>query len=147
MRYEDLSAWTGYPVKGYELVAIGWLEASSGPCAYEVASSPNARLEEGLRAFTAIPQPQLPVSFGWHTCDLPDCVPTDAGREGSGEVFIPRIGSANILYCTPRLIIHYIRVHRYEPPGEFVDSVVNGRPVDMPTLVVDLNRLRRKAPP
>jgi hypothetical protein len=43
---------------------------------------------------------------------------------GSAEVWIPDIKSDGNYFATFGLIIHYIEEHTYQPPQEFIDSVL-----------------------
>lgn len=43
---------------------------------------------------------------------------------GLNEIFIPSEKS-DVLYCCPTLICHYVEVHGYLPPAEFIDALSN----------------------
>ncbi len=56
------------------------------------------------------------LTRGWHFC--PFC--GDADARGSAEI---RIQGNGVVYAAPTLIAHYVAVHRYAPPPEFIDSL------------------------
>jgi len=56
---------------------------------------------------------------GWHTC--PFC----RGETSSTQFMIPVEGEDKTFYDVPEMIIHYIEVHNYLPPQEFIDAVMN----------------------
>jgi hypothetical protein len=45
------------------------------------------------------------------------------GTGGNGEFHVP--GLKGVTYVAPALIVHYVIVHQYLPPQEFVDAVLN----------------------
>jgi hypothetical protein len=72
-------------------------------------------------------------TLGYHDCDLGFC----ASNRRQPELYwrgmrISRSSSSNILvpdktviYMAPQLILHYIKEHRYRPPGCFLEAVLN----------------------
>jgi hypothetical protein len=92
--------------------AIGWLERGSP---FPTGNTDRALLRM-LEAHTA-PGRWMPfVSPGVHFCDL-GC--KRAG--GTGFIVIP---SSTCVYVAPDLVGHYVEVHRYRPPDEFVAAVL-----------------------
>jgi len=69
---------------------------------------------------------------GFHGCNL--CSEKtgylSAKRDGEelklGSAEIRVIGVDGKIYAAPNLIYHYITVHNYRPPDEFIDAVLNG---------------------
>jgi hypothetical protein len=45
----------------------------------------------------------------------------DSSAEDDANIFIPGVG---IVYAVPRLILHYIDTHQYQPPTAFCDAVL-----------------------
>lgn len=43
------------------------------------------------------------------------------GALGNGEIAVE--GCRGVWYLAPRLILHYVEMHDYRPPGEFVDAL------------------------
>jgi hypothetical protein len=61
--------------------------------------------------------------LGYHNCEL--C----SNALGAGFFLIEHEGQA---FYAPRLLVHYIVEHQYQPPAEFVAAVLNGRFVSQP---------------
>ena len=53
--------------------------------------------------------------MGMHQCEICD----DEGD--SGDIAIP---SGDVLFVAPTMIVHYVRVHGYLPPVDFVRAVL-----------------------
>ncbi len=104
-------------------LSIGWLDRSY---AY-----PQGEVEEKFRrrllAFCLHP---VILTRGFHRCNL--CTPPTRisvhvdNREiylGSAEI---RVFYRDKVYAAPDLIYHYIVLHRYLPPEEFIEAVLAG---------------------
>ena len=116
MYYQDLSPYE-YGSSGKNLLNIGWLEAG-----HEFSIGDFPEKKELLKKLNS-----MKISYrcrGFHCCDF--CVmPRGSGSDGmersdnygNGEY---RIGK----FAAPALIIHYIRVHDYKPPQEFINAVI-----------------------
>jgi len=71
-------------------------------------------------------------TWGYHECEL--CLhPTfgvDVSYNGAklhlGSAEIRVIGKGGTLYAAPDFIFHYVTVHDYLPPQEFIEAVLNG---------------------
>lgn len=72
------------------------------------------------------------VTRGWHICSV--CDEYDVSSRylfvndkeiglGDAEIWVP--GSHDVWYAAPTLIYHYIRAHRYVPPIEYQEAVIN----------------------
>jgi hypothetical protein len=95
------------------LRSVGWLERGR-PFA---TGSVNAEVLARLIDFVRDPvQPSM--MCGVHRCDL--CA-QPAGSPSNKNVFIP---SAGVLFVCPEGIVHYIKVHAYQPPAEFCEAVL-----------------------
>ncbi len=44
------------------------------------------------------------------------------GIMGNGELWVP--GAGSLVYVAPVLVAHYVEVHSYRPPQEFVDAIL-----------------------
>lgn len=65
---------------------------------------------------------------GSHCCDFcPSVTDKIDDRCGNGTVIV--IGADNKAYAAPALIYHYVFIHLYKPPKEFVEAVINGKPL------------------
>ena len=100
------------------LLAIGWLENdhdySTGICLPQVTE----RLAELRRQFGAA----FPAySFrGWHACSMCNEQP-ELLRDSHINLFIP---GREVIYLTTGRVDHYINVHSYAPPMEFIDALM-----------------------
>jgi hypothetical protein len=86
------------------------------------------------RLVTIVEKP-LGEDMGFHTCNLGLCGATPEPRGGqlkfryrdrtlflgSSEIYVP---DDEVVYCTPNLILHYIRDHSYRPPECFCAAVL-----------------------
>ncbi|MGD9007268.1 MAG: hypothetical protein PVG41_05070 [Desulfobacteraceae bacterium] len=70
---------------------------------------------------------------GFHICDFCTSpfngpLPVERNNEiihlGTSEIRV--IGENNKIYAAPDLIYHYIIVHSYKPPDEFLEAVIKG---------------------
>lgn len=108
--------------------AVGWLDDQHDFPRGNVSDEFMARLWEFCRE-------PIMCYMGFHNCDF--CTDSKDGfgvlAERNGKKF--RLGSttmivldgftANIAYVSPDMIYHYIIVHRYLPPEQFIRAVLN----------------------
>jgi hypothetical protein len=99
---------------GPGIKAVGWLSISYD---YRKGRVPST-FTEALRLHLI--SPWQPVGlFGEHVCEF--CV---ENRFSSGlNLLIPSTEAA-ILYISPAMILHYIEMHNYQPPEEFIKAVM-----------------------
>jgi hypothetical protein len=120
--FEDLSAYQySSQHAGEGVLNVGWLSVDR-PYARGASSTAFQRnLEVLVRA---------PVAMfrGFHFCEF--CLPPRAqgghkalipGTYATGEIRVR--GNRGIIYAAPALIFHYVAVHGYLPPREFVEAV------------------------
>ncbi len=109
----DMAPCTYFPVaKGTPLVAVGWLEDGNEFSKGSVTEAFYRRLEHLLR------EPWQPfVAVGVHQCSLCQF----DGPVGTANIFVPSNGR---ILAAPALILHYVDCHRYRPPEEFVQAVL-----------------------
>lgn len=124
-RLEDVSS----------LRAIAWLERGHPFSEGEVDDELLASL------FEMAANPWQPVLLlGWHDCSLCD------DRDGPGSFSLGErrvtIGIANIfvpdrdvVFVAPSMILHYIAVHQYQPPRQFLEAVKRCPPMGSPQYV------------
>lgn len=99
--------------RGPAVRAIGWLAVGHLFAEGDADAALLAALGEHLHAKAR----WLPfATAGVHFCDLGGC--ERAG--GAQHIVIP---SATCVYVAPDLIKHYVEVHRYAPPAEFVTAL------------------------
>lgn len=125
----DLTPYKGLAAEsklGLKPRAIGWLHHSQPyPTGPTPAEFPEKLLRFCLDPYTVGHQPQV------DRCTLGRCprmLPPEV-REGQTAYFgaaeIRVIGQTEI-YAAPTLIYHFVVVHDYRPPKEFIDAVLNG---------------------
>jgi hypothetical protein len=108
-------------------VNVGWLDAAEPYAQGEVPAEFAERLVQLCRK-------PVNLTRGWHFCNLcpkpaepmpaPVTVKSDAGEfpVGHGEIRIE--GKNGVRYAAPDMIAHYVLEHRYRPPEEFIEAVV-----------------------
>src|SRR5262245_61682777 len=93
-----------------ECVAIGWLDAgqqfSTGPT--------SSRFQRQLREVCRNP---VWLFMGTHACQF--C--SQNASRGNGEIHVQ--GLQGELFVGPTLISHYVDVHSYRPPDQFMEAV------------------------
>src|SRR4051794_7184763 len=104
---------------------VGWLGAG---VEFRV-SEPTESLLESLWRYCMV---SVEPSRGIHACPFcPPSTPVIVERGGSRVI----LGSAEIrvfsakglsAFASPNLIYHYVAVHRYRPPGPFLEALVAG---------------------
>jgi hypothetical protein len=119
--------WSGAPG---DVITIGWLDPSEP---FPTGDVPHGLLD------ALVPLIANPVNAtrGWHTCPFcpegtdshgePLTIPTPDGPAilGHAEIHVERPDGHR--YVAPTLIHHYIQVHRYTPPPNFVKAVLSTR--------------------
>lgn len=118
--FEDLSDYCDEP----RVKAVGWLERGH---AFErnVPSNETLGLLWNVCTISAI------QTRGRHYCDL--CEPSmlvDAERDGVslalGSSEIRVFSPTGFVFAAPTLIFHYVSVHHYQPPNEFLQALREG---------------------
>ncbi|AWM39418.1 hypothetical protein GobsT_22600 [Gemmata obscuriglobus] len=102
---------------GDHVRAVGWL---SDQHPFPTGDTPPeflARLKEFCRRWDEGLGPLVwDVFMGPHRCEL-------CGRcVASGNIGVPAGG---VLFAAPEMIAHYVEVHKYAPPAEFVAAVLS----------------------
>jgi hypothetical protein len=125
MFYQDLSTECQVD-SGQHIRAVGWLGKRAGLPGLFGAKHPFTvgevdpgfveRLREHIRNAW-----QPVVAMGCHSCEF--CGNPQA--KGCRNVWIP---TRSLIYVAPELIVHYIDVHCYLPPREFVNAVMQCPP-------------------
>jgi hypothetical protein len=113
--FDDLTPYTYFPVDDDEAsqgaVNIGWLDEHHPFPQGETTSE----FQQKLRQLCSN---VVNVTCGIHLC--PFCDPIKAPA-GSAEI---RVTNGSRAYAAPALIHHYVTVHRYRPPVEFIAAVL-----------------------
>jgi hypothetical protein len=99
-------------------VAVGWLHP--GHPFSEADPKPEflARVKEyASRSGASAVALGLGAAGGYHTCEF-------CGRaHGTANFGVP---AGDTMFFSPEMIAHYIEVHRYAPPAEFIAAVMSG---------------------
>ena len=107
---------------------IGWLSAEHAfatgqvpeafvQCLQRLVASP-VNLYRGIHLCEFCPRPPVSLSpGGLRMIDPPP------GTFGNGEIRVP--GTGGRVYVAPVLVAHYVEVHKYLPPAEFVAAVIS----------------------
>jgi hypothetical protein len=125
--FEDLSPYTYYHSGIREnTLNIGWLDVAYP---YQRGELPISFVEN-LWNFVQI---RLIRLRGFHVCNLcsEKVVSPLVVNKGDvdfklGDAEIRVLGENGKIYAAPNLIYHYITVHGYQPPDEFVQAVLKG---------------------
>ena len=92
-----------------DVVGVGWLDGEHGYVKGEIDPESWLKIKKIFEASEPVH-----LTRGDHNCAL--C--GQASGNGDYHAFNPRTGR---IYIAPALILHYIQVHRYTPPEEFVE--------------------------
>lgn len=133
MRLEDLKPYTYTKKEGLEnAIAIGWLE---GDDLHHKTGDVPTELIKTLKKY------EIQNRFrGFHCCEY--CSEWGStSANGNGELWV---FNGDKLYIAPYLIIHYIEEHKYKPPQEFIDAVLNGFRYDSPGYEMRLSKILNK---
>jgi hypothetical protein len=104
--------------------AVGWLAAG-----HPVPTSvPSEELLDRLWQFCKVSVAQL---RGIHECDLCNVEGVEFVERGSETLLLATseirvFGTAGEVYAAPTLIYHYVAVHHFTPPDEFLRALQDG---------------------
>lgn len=126
--YPDLSRYCYFGSEfGPHCLNIGWLSPDYEFPTGEVPAS-------FLETLTRLSRSPINCCKGFHHCEfcprpvrtktavgLP-CYAVNFDSTGNGEIHVP--GLDGITYAAPLLILHYIAVHKYQPPQAYIDAVM-----------------------
>lgn len=104
--------------EGPHVRAVGWLNPLFPFDTGDVSPELISKLREHCT------NPFQPMRLrGYHDCEFKLDESTECKATGLKNIWIP---SANgYLYVAPEMIVHYIEVHSYRPPEEFVHAVLS----------------------
>jgi hypothetical protein len=115
MWFQDLGTETMI-ASGPFVRAIGWLSDQHPFPTGDVPPEVLARIQEFCRQWgNGLDSLGWGLFFGFHECEL--CQQSMA----TGNVGVP---AEELLYVFPEMLAHYVEVHRYAPPAEFVAAVM-----------------------
>lgn len=124
--FPDLSPYCYFErLKNGNEVNVGWLDA-----AYEF---PTGIVSDEVRLrLEALSHIRVNQSRGVHDCEFCENhhgfthYDTDEHTLQLGTAEIRVLADDDKLYASPDLLIHYITVHNYLPPQEFIDALLSG---------------------
>lgn len=97
-------------------VAVGWLHPDHLFSQGDTAPEFLAKLKEFVsRCRASAAALGLGAAGGYHTCEF--C----GQAHGSANFGVP---AGDRLYFSPEMIVHYVEVHRYAPPAEFIAAIM-----------------------
>ncbi len=122
--FEDLSVYTYFSHTGNKTKNVGWLDRSHQ---FPQATPPDDLLDL-IREHCKKPTVQ---TFGIHHCEwCPAGTKPQVDRVGCrvllGSAEIRVFPEDGMIYAAPNLIYHYVSVHHYKPPDEFIRALNNG---------------------
>jgi hypothetical protein len=128
MLYSDLKPYRYcLPVALDDVVTIGWLS----PLETFPTADADQKLVQSLAELSV--SHRVNKTRGYHLCEFcksPQPIELKLHTRGlllgSAEMWIPS-QDESVIYAAPDLIVHYVNVHKYRPPQEFLDAVTNAR--------------------
>jgi hypothetical protein len=124
--FEDLSDYIHWGSRFYRprTKSVGWLESG-----HEFPKTIPA--EELLDSIWDCCKVSVAQSRGIHECDFcPSGTSYYVERNGQklllGSAEIRVFGKDGVIYASPTLVYHYVSVHHYRPPDEFVQALIEG---------------------
>jgi hypothetical protein len=129
MFFADLTPYEyGYEMPRSNVLNVGWLSRGH---VFPVGPVPGM-LVNALRRLAKSPEN---LYRGYHNCEFcpePPLVVDSTGRRvigppgdtmSNGEIRVA--GSNGVAYFAPVLVAHYVEVHNYRPPEEFIRAVLS----------------------
>ena len=129
MFFADLTPYEyGYEMPRSNVLNVGWLSRGH---AFAIGAVPGT-LVNALRRLAKSPEN---LYRGYHSCEFcpdPPVVVDSTGRRvigppgdtmGNGEIRVA--GLNGIVYVAPVLVAHYVEVHNYRPPDEFIRAAIS----------------------
>lgn len=123
--YEDFSSYQyrDDPASG-DVFNVGWLGRGHE---FPVGDVPAGFVDRLARLALRHPVNRM---RGWQACpfceeeEYPAHAKVDGERHPVGDAEIRVSWPGGRIYAAPTLVAHYVGVHRYRPPDEFVDAVL-----------------------
>ena len=105
----------GMPENNFKMVAVGYLDSSEefekGEVSGRFITKLNILWGEGVTL----------GSLGSHICEF--CEREKRATSSSEKELVDR--ENNVRYFFPKMIFHYIEVHKFKPSNEFIEFVMN----------------------
>jgi len=121
MYFADLSP-CSYNIPAPKGLGVGWLDMAHDFARGEVPAVFIERLSELCKR-------PVVQHRGFHVCNLCEfmCDPTYERRKEIGALsssVIRVIGRSGTVYYSPAMIHHYVAIHGYRPPDDFISAVI-----------------------
>lgn len=110
--FEDLTPHTYAPTGGLEILNVGWLDEGR-----PFAVGPTS--QDFQQALLELCKRPIILHRGMHACCY--CRGKRENRAGNGQIRV--MSQKGIWYAAPTLVHHYVSVHEYSPPTDFVEAV------------------------
>ena len=128
MYFEDLTAYCYYlPFNLSDVRNVGWLDTSHAYSKGETSGSFLSKLRQSICARQSNVDAHVNVIRGVHSCNICggprieiDCQNSKV-LLGMSEIWLP---ASRGYFASPSMTLHYIEVHGYVPPQEYVDAVM-----------------------
>lgn len=130
MYYPDLSSYQYSNPATYKqetvVLNVGWLDGE------HIYPKGDVSVEFLDRLWLIWDEAPINPMWGYHPCELckspdyPVHIKRVEGKIPLGATEIRVVSSNGIVYASPNLILHYISEHKYLPPSEFIEAVMNG---------------------
>lgn len=120
--FEDQSPYTYFPTERRETLNVGWLEKGHPYPVGETSQEFRDKLALLCRRGDVLRRGQLLVtriSCGFHYCDF-----CDLGEQSPKCSKEMRVRDGRRAYAAPALVHHYVVVHGYRPPPDFIAAVL-----------------------
>lgn len=118
MHFEDLTQYEYHLDQRLSKIQnVGWL-ADSKYKRGKVPPNFTARLK------TLLEEAKFRVNpiRGTHPCNICGEHSFDSALIGSCELWVP--STRDVIYAAPSMIVHYIEIHGYKPPEQFISAVL-----------------------
>ena len=127
MYFEDLTEYKYLKQYSEDYRNVGWLSSAYSYPTGSVSDKFLAALEQLCKT-------PVNLCLGRHACQLCPIPPGIVGYwpvkdfwnthnlYGNGEIHV--VGQKNRVYVAPTLVYHYVKVHSYLPPEEFIQAVL-----------------------
>ncbi len=121
--YEDLTPYVDHPYARHGELNIGWLGSDS---VFERGAT-GQDFRDALARLVV--KRQVRLTRGFHRCELCGAsrprVEHGAKSRVLGNSEIRVTGKNGTVYAAPSMIAHYVEVHEYVPPREFIEAVLH----------------------
>lgn len=117
--YEDLTPYNYHHHSKREL-NVGWLEKEQE---FQIGDVPEGFIER----LKTISEHRVFQTRGFQLCHFcKEQIVDNKIKCATSSCEIRVVGKDGFVYASPQMIVHYIEEHKYLPPQQFIDAVMNG---------------------